>query len=190
MEVICSNNRITIRLLEKNNKDIVCLYNWLNNKNVYEFYGDSNEKSFTFVKQKYENKIKDNTTYPCIIEYNKNNIGYVQFYSINNKNYELTEEQFANISNKTDKVFAIDIFIAELEYRNKGLGTEIIKLLNKTIFEKYNVDVIVIDPKVNNSRAIACYKKCGFKECFIAKKREEKDEIKYDNLIMKICRCE
>lgn len=186
MEVICSNNRITIRLLEKNNKDIVCLYNWLNNKNVYEFYGDSNEKSFTFVKQKYENKIKDNTTYPCIIEYNKNNIGYVQFYSINNKNYELTEEQFANISNKSDKVFAIDIFIAELEYINKGLGTEIIKLLNKTLFEKYNVDVIVIDPKVNNSRAIACYKKCGFKECFIAKKREEKDGIKYDNLIMKI----
>ena len=35
MEVICSNNKITIRLLEKNNKDIVCLYNWLNNKNFY-----------------------------------------------------------------------------------------------------------------------------------------------------------
>ena len=86
----------------------------LNNKDVYEFYGDSNEKSFNFVKQKYENKIEDNTTYPCIIEFNKNNIGYVQFYSI------------------------------------------------------------------------ACYKKCGFKECFIAKQREEKDGIKYDNLIMKI----
>ena len=81
---------------------------------------------------------------------------------------------------------SIDIFIAELGYRNKGLGTEIIKLLNKTLFEKYNANVIVIDPKVNNSRAIACFKKCGFKECFIAKQREEKDGIKYDNLIMKI----
>ena len=37
-----------------------------------------------------------------------------------------------------------------------------------------------------NIRAQKAYKKCGFKECFIAKKREEKDGIKYDNLIMKI----
>lgn len=186
MEVICSNSKIIIRLLEKNKKDIKCLYNWLNNKDVYEFYGDSNERSFAFVKQKYESKIEDNSIYPCIIEYNKNSIGYLQFYSINNKNYGLTEKQFANITNKSNKIFAIDIFIAELEYRNRGIGTEIIKLLNKTLFEKYNADAIVIDPKVNNSRAIACYKKCGFKECIIAKQREEKDGIKYDNLIMKI----
>jgi len=35
MEVICSNSKITIRLLERNNKDIECLYNWLNSKDVY-----------------------------------------------------------------------------------------------------------------------------------------------------------
>ena len=44
----------------------------------------------------------------------------------------------------------------------------------------------VICKNNENSRAIACYKKCRFKECFIAEKREEKDGIKYDNLIMKI----
>ena len=186
MNIICSDNEISIRLLEKTEKDIKYIYNCLNDKNVNKYYGDSKEKSFDYVKQKYESKIDDDKTYPCIIEYNKENIGYVQFYSINNIDYELTQEQFAKIADNSSNIYAIDIFIADAEYRDKGIGTRILKLLNNTLFERYNADVIVIDPKTNNLRAIACYKKCGFKECFIAEKREEIDGTRYDNLIMKI----
>ena len=186
MSLICKNDNILIRTLEKNSNDIQSLYEWLNNKNVYKYYGDSNEQNFDFVKQKYENKIDDKTMFPCIIEVDKKSVGYIQFYNVNYENYDLTKQLYEKIASKNDNAFAIDIFIGEDDYRDKGIGTKVIKLLIKALFEKYNADVILIDPKTDNYRAIACYKKCGFKECFIVKNREEKDGIKYDNLIMSI----
>ena len=48
------------------------------------------------------------------------------------------------------------------------------------------IGYILIDPKTTNKRAIECYRKCGFKDICVIPKREEKDGIKYDNLIMKI----
>lgn len=162
MQVVCRDNEISIRYLEKNDKDIKCLYDWLNNEKVFEYYGDSNEKSLDFVKQKYENKIEDKIMFPCIIEFDKKNIGYIQFYYANSENYDLSQELFEKLADKNDRVFAIDVFIGEDDYRNRGIGTRAIKLLINTLFEKYDADIILIDPKTNNGRAISCYKKCGF----------------------------
>ena len=186
MNIVCNDDEIIIRLLEKDSNDIECLYNWLNKEEVYKYYGDANNRDFNYVRKKYEEKIFDENTFPCIIECNKISIGYVQFYIINYVNYDIEKELFDKIISKDEVVFAIDIFIADSINRNKGIGSRVIKLLVNTLFSIYDADSILIDPKVNNKRAINCYKKCGFKECFIVKEREEQNGIKYDNLIMKI----
>lgn len=186
MHIVCSDNELSIRYLEKNNNDFKLIWNWLNNENVYEFYGDNGEKQFDFVKEKYGKKIDDETQFPCIIEFNNIPIGYIQFFEVTADNYDLSSKQMNMLGSYTDKILGIDLFIGEDNFRDKGIGSRALKLLISTLFEKYGADVIVIDPKTNNPRAIACYKKCGFKECFIAPKREEKDGALYDNLIMKI----
>ena len=186
MEVVCEENEIKIRYLEKNNGDIETLCNWLNTEDVYKYYGSSKYKSVEFIREKYGKRIDDEDIYPCIIEYNGKSIGYVQFYKVNLNNYDLDKENFEKLVKQDDIVYAIDIFLAEDINRNKGIGTKTLKLLIKTLLTKYKADTILIDPKTNNLRAIKCYKKCGFQESFITKKREEHDGIKYDNIIMKI----
>lgn len=52
MDIICINNEIVIRKLEKYNTDFELLHKWLNNEKVFEHYGDNGEKNFEFVKQK------------------------------------------------------------------------------------------------------------------------------------------
>ena len=187
MNIVCSDNEIRVRYLEKDDNDFRLLHKWLSSESVYKYYGDSGEKELDFVKEKYGNKIDDESQFPCIIEFNNIPIGYIQFYEVND-NYDLSEEQMSSLANKNDKVMAIDIFIGEDRYRDKGIGSKVLKLLISALFEKYEADCILIDPKTNNPRAIACYKKCGFKECFVVDQREEKDGVLYDNLIMKITR--
>ncbi|MBR2704471.1 MAG: GNAT family N-acetyltransferase [Clostridia bacterium] len=186
MHIVCNDNELSIRYLEKSDDDFKLIWTWLNNENVYAFYGDSGEKQFDFVKEKYGKKIDDETQFPCIIVFNGGPIGYIQFFEVTGDNYDLSSEQMSKLCNYTDKVIGIDLFIGEDNFRDKGIGSRVLKLLTSTLFKRYGADVIVIDPKTNNPRAIACYKKCGFKECFIAPKREEKDGVFYDNIIMKI----
>ena len=187
MNIVCSDNGLTIRFLENNDSDFHLLHNWLSNKFVYEYYGDSGEKDFLFVKEKYLRKINSENEYPCIIEYDNKAIGYIQFFEVDRAEYDLSVDQYEKLNIKNDdKVFAIDLFIGEDGYRDKGIGTKALKLVIDAIFSKYNADIILIDPKTNNPRAISCYKKCGFKECLVAKQREEKDGALYDNVIMKL----
>lgn len=58
----------------------------------------------------------------------------------------------------------LGIFIGDKESRNKGYGTEAIKLLLDYGFNYLNLKNIKLDVLEFNKRAKACYEKCGFKE--------------------------
>lgn len=58
----------------------------------------------------------------------------------------------------------LGIFIGDKEYRGKGYGTEAIKLILDYGFNYLNLNNIKLDLMEFNERALACYKKCGFKE--------------------------
>ncbi len=57
----------------------------------------------------------------------------------------------------------VDFFIGEAELLNQGLGTQIMQSFCKMLFKNPQVKRIVIDPASNNTRAIRCYEKVGFK---------------------------
>lgn len=56
------------------------------------------------------------------------------------------------------------IFIGDKDYREKGYGTEAIRLILDYGFNYLNLNNIKLDLMEFNERALACYKKCGFKE--------------------------
>ncbi len=66
--------------------------------------------------------------------------------------------------NGTDRSATLGIFIGDEEYRNNGYGSEAIKLLIKYGFDVLNLHNIDLGVFSFNERAIACYKKVGFKE--------------------------
>ena len=58
----------------------------------------------------------------------------------------------------------LGIFIGDRDSRNKGYGTDSIKLLLDYGFNYLNLKNIKLDVFEFNKRAKACYEKCGFKE--------------------------
>ena len=62
------------------------------------------------------------------------------------------------------RIATLGIFIGDKESRNKGYGTEAIRLILDFGFNYLNLNNIKLDLMEFNERALACYKKCGFKE--------------------------
>lgn len=82
----------------------------------------------------------------------------------------------------------IAIYIGDEEYRNKGYGTEALKLLLDFGFDYLNLQNVILKVFSFNERAIRCYKKVGFKE--IGKRRQSYylKGTYYDELYMDILR--
>ena len=59
----------------------------------------------------------------------------------------------------------LGICIGEAGFRSKGYGAEAIKLLLEYGFQTLGLHSIWLGVNAENARAIACYKKCGFKMC-------------------------
>ena len=66
--------------------------------------------------------------------------------------------------NQKDRYAEVGIFIGDEKNRSNGYGTECLKLLLDFGFNYMNFNNIMLGVKSFNERAIACYKKVGFKE--------------------------
>ncbi len=120
-------------------------------------------------------------------------------------NLRNNREQFAIVRKSDDKLIGncgfnnldinngigtVGIFIGEEKDRNKGYGSEALKLLLSYGFRNMNLHVIRLSVYSFNKNAIKCYEKAGFKKagkireaCLINGKR-------YDEIIMDILKKE
>ena len=80
----------------------------------------------------------------------------------------------------------LGIFIGDKSGRNKGYGTEAIRLILDYGFNYLNLNNIKLDVLEFNQRALACYKKCGFKEYGRRRKAEFVNGKYYDRIEMDI----
>lgn len=76
--------------------------------------------------------------------------------------------------NVEENLRAIDIWIGEKIYLNKGFGTQMMKLVIERCFSEPEVKAIIIDPLVSNKAAIRFYKRLGFE--FVEYRTFGKDE--------------
>ena len=80
----------------------------------------------------------------------------------------------------------LGIAIGEKEYWGQGYGTEATRLLVDYGFNLLNLNSIMLGAFVFNERAIACYKKVGFKEIGWRRQARIIGGQKYDVLLMDI----
>lgn len=85
-----------------------------------------------------------------------------------------------------NRTCVIGIMIGDKEYWSKGYGSDSLKVLTKFIFEEVNMNKIKLKVFSFNSRAIACYKKVGFKEEGILKKELYRNGKYHDEILMAI----
>lgn len=136
-----------------NNNDFSKLHKWCSKKFVYEWF-EQRILSYDEIVNKYTNKLNSGKQDLFIIQCDNIDVGLTQIYKFEN-DINLDIEKYNNI-------YEYDLFIGE-EYSSKGIGTLIVKEINKKIYSKYNADAIILRPFKRNTRAIKCYEKCDYK---------------------------
>ena len=58
--------------------------------------------------------------------------------------------------------WALDIWIGSPADRGRGLGAEAMKVALGRVFDQHGAEMVVIDPAVDNRRAISFYERLGF----------------------------
>lgn len=113
--------------------------------------------------------------------------------------------QYAIVKSETDEVIGncgfnsldhikqcgeVGLFIGDEENRNKGYGTEALKLLVTFGFDYLNLNNIMLKVFSFNERAIKCYEKVGFKEFGRRRQAYYLKGKYYDEIYMDIIRSE
>lgn len=153
MDII--NGDIRIRSLTSN--DYLLLYKWLSDDRVLEFYS-GRDKHYTYqdIVDKYSKIIPGRIK--AIIEYKGKPVGYCQIYRVRGELYsEYGYPESGEI------VYAMDQFIGEVDYWNKGIGSSFIKMVFDYLKTIESADAVILDPHVNNPRAVKAYTKAGFR---------------------------
>lgn len=83
-------------------------------------------------------------------------IGFIQFYEEDDPNYRSA---------------SIDVALHP-DWCNRGLGTEAVRLLARHLFDERGHHRITIDPRATNGRAIASYRKVGFRDVGVMRRYE------------------
>ena len=93
----------------------------------------------------------DPTEFRCMIEFDDVPIGYIQFYTQDERGYPPHE-----------RTWGIDLYIGEPEYWGCGIGTQLVRATAEYCLRVEHADRVLIDPEAWNTRAIKCYEKAGF----------------------------
>lgn len=140
------------------------LLKWLETPHVKLWWDEDIKWSLELIEQKYSsyirgyklenNELKNIQAY--IIEADRTPIGYIQIYNA----YDF--EHSSPLINLPSKLAAIDFFLGEPEYLNKGVGLLTLRTFLENFIDKQYTHVLV-DPDRKNIAAIKTYEKAGFK---------------------------
>ncbi|WP_078379928.1 GNAT family N-acetyltransferase [Sutcliffiella halmapala] len=162
--MLFQNGMLSVRKLEE--KDNYLLAKWLSDPFVLEFYeGRDNPFNLERVNQVFYDPEDDEVK--CIIEFEGKEIGYIQFYLIDDASRKVYGYQMNH-----ERIYGIDQFIGEVEYWNKGIGSQLVTSMVNYLVEQQQADKVVMEPHVQNLRALKCYEKCGFKKIRLLPKQE------------------
>jgi aminoglycoside 6'-N-acetyltransferase len=159
--MLIQQDEVAIRLMRDEISDYELMAKWLTDEQVLEFYeGRDNPFPLDKIRETYKPMIAgDDPVIPCLVSYQNIPIGYLQYCALND--LVESDRQLYHLD-ETDNVYAIDLFIGEIDYWNQGIGTKILSVFVNYLFEQLQAEKIVIDPHADNLRAIRCYEKCGF----------------------------
>lgn len=144
---------------------------WLNDFDTTDYIGRSAQLTTLDGERKYFENSKDEV---C------------SFFIIRKEDDELIGTVCLERIDYINRSATLGIFIGDKSGRNKGFGTEAIKIILEYGFRYLNLNSIKLDLMEFNERALACYKKCGFKEYGRRRKCKFINGKYYDSIAMDI----
>ncbi len=153
-----------LRLLRLRSRDLGDLARWLSDPRVLQFYhGRDRPMNVDQVRRKYLHSRQDPASgrffgyQACLVELERRPVGFAQFYRL--PLGESTQWRYP----PKDRSFAFDLFIGETELWGQGLGSRLVELLRDYLLRERKGRRIVLDPRVDNERAVHLYEKAGFR---------------------------
>lgn len=131
-----------------NEEDLELFAKWHNDFEIADLIGLSDVVTSYSSQKKWYESGKFKYFFSIVNKENNNVIGYCDLYEVNFK----------------DQIATLGILIGDKNNRNKGFGTESVKLLIEYAFNSLNINNIMLTVKSFNENAIHCYKKIGFVE--------------------------
>ncbi len=144
--------RFEFRVLTEN--DLSLLFAWVNQSEISRWWADVGLDLQTF-KEKYLEKLSNGFEFPFMVLFDEQPIGYIEYYVANKVGGGWWTDEPAG-------VYGIDVFIGESEKLGRGYGSNFLRMFVDFLLKKPEIKKIIIDPAVDNLRAIRCYEKVGF----------------------------
>ncbi len=178
--ILSQTGDLEIRRMRDEPSDYLLMAKWLTDERVLEFYeGRDQPYPYERVVAKYRPRVRgEDPVQPCILVYQERKIGYLQYYPV-------ASPQDYGLEDAAD-TYGIDLFIGEPEHWDRGIGTRAVSALVTYLFERLKARTIVIDPSVDNYRAIRAYEKCGFQKVMILAGHELHEGARRDCWLMAI----
>lgn len=160
-----------IYLSPRNNENVEQFTEWLNDFNTTDYIGRSGATVTLDMEKEYLSRVNTDTVSFVIVTLEDDKmIGTIELKQIDNINRNAT----------------LGIFIGDKDYRDKGYGTEAIKIILEYGFKYLNLHNVNLDFMEFNERALNCYKKCGFQENGRRRKCKFVNGRYYDSISMDI----
>ncbi|MCT4595846.1 MAG: GNAT family N-acetyltransferase [Anaeromicrobium sp.] len=131
---------MNIKLIEYDKEYLEYIKKWEEQKEIYEYLTNLRPK---YLRKNFS-EIREATRF-YMIQYEDVIIGATWLEGITKEDAKLT------------------IYIGEKEYRKRGIGTIVVDTLVNIAFDEINLKKVHLYVRANNSNAINCYKKLGFK---------------------------
>lgn len=184
VKIIARDDRLCIREMEETEADLGQFLLWMTDPETMRFWeGMTEAYEMDRVVQEYRDHLEEQVA-QCMVELDGRMIGFCQFCTLDAVLYEVPQAEWDRVVRPGEVVYGIDMFIGDVSCRDRGIGTRMLGLLCTALFEDCHADVLMIDPKVHNARAIACYRKCGFRDVCVVPQREAQDGVLHDSLIL------
>jgi aminoglycoside 2''-phosphotransferase len=159
--VIAREGDLAIRRMRDDPSEYELMVRWRNESHVREWW-DPDDLPMTLaaaVEEYRADTREDSPTTACIIERGNEPIGFLQFYRWSDhpsaaEMLEISLDQGA---------WGLDLFIGEPSQVGHGVGTQVINLLCRFLFEERGASSVALVAAQDNTRALRAYEKAGFR---------------------------
>ena len=159
--MIARDGELAIRRLRDDPGDYELIVRWRNEPHVRAWW-DPDDPLLTLeaaIEEYRADTREDSPTRACIIERGNEPIGFLQFYRWSD---QPSVAEVLEISLEQD-AWGLDLFIGEPSQVGRGVGTRVIDLLCRFLFEERGASSVALVAAQDNARALRAYEKAGFR---------------------------
>ncbi len=159
---------LAVRRMRDTAADYEILTCWLQDPKILEYYGGRDQcYSLRMVQDQYSPAaMAAYGKVPCLIEFLERPVGYMQFCLI------LPDEAEEYGYPPDERIFGLDLFIGATELFGCGLGRRSLRCILSYLFTELGARRVILDPRVDNIRAIRSYTAAGFRKVKLLPRHE------------------